>query len=106
MKGIDLDVAAAAELLGYSQDGVSDLVERRLLAAEGEGGQRRIPLQSLARFVGISAEQVAVRGLRRVMEDEAAWSRVFAGNPLAVSRVGPVGTALRRAIAIAEIRGA
>lgn len=106
MKGIELALDEAAELLGYSPDCVIQLVDRRVLSAQGDGSERRIPLQSLARFVGINAENVAVRGMRRVLEDDAAWARVFASHPRAQSASGPIGRALRRAIAIAEIRHA
>ena len=113
MKRVELGLKEAAALLGYSEEAVVQLVYSDQLVAEYSGDELRVSLDSIVRFVGVGAEQTAVRGLRQVLEDREAWRRVFVARPEHSASDyfeqfpgGPVGQSLRRAIAISEIRGA
>jgi hypothetical protein len=106
MARIEIALGKAATLLGYSEQGIAALADGRVLDARGEGDARVVSLQSLARFVGTSAEHVAVRGLRQAVEDADTWARVFEDVPQAASAQSPAGRTLRRALAIADIRSA
>jgi hypothetical protein len=111
MKGFELDLDEAAALLEYSKDAVAAMVEQGTLLARGSGDSLRISLDSIARYVGVHADQVAVQGAEQVFQDRSKWMRVFGAHPEMFAPADfelfshtPVGGALRRAIAISEIR--
>lgn len=113
MTDIDLDLSEAATLLGYSPETLALMVDRGHISARGTGDSIRIPVQSIARFVGIEAEEAAIRGVERVFHDRNIWFRVFGSHSELSSAAGferfpqsATGGSLRRALAISTIRSA
>ena len=106
MARIQIALGKAATLIGYSEQGMDALAQGRALDVEGSGAERRVSLQSLARFVGASADRVAVSGFRRAIEAPALWAHVFDGVPQAGSLHSAAGRTVQRAVAIAGIRQA
>lgn len=111
MKGFELGLGEAATLLGYSKEAVANLVDQEILRANGSGEVQRIPLESIAHFVGVHADQIAVQSAEQVFEDRNQWMRVFGSHPEMFTSAdfehfphSSVGDTLRRAIAISEIR--
>ena len=111
MKGFVLELKQAARLLGYTEEAVVQLVNRDKLVAEYSNDSLSVSLDSIIRYVGVAAEDVAVRGVQLVLQDESAWKRVFGAAPgipvmgdFEQLPMGAVGRSLRRAVAISEIR--
>lgn len=113
MKDFELELGAVAALLGYSRDVVASMVDQGILVARGSGDAQRISFDSVARFVGVHADQMAVRNAEKIFQDRSTWMRVFGSHQEMFAPDDfehfprtPMGASLQRAIAISEIRSA
>lgn len=113
MKGFELELSAVAALLGFSKEVVASMVDQGILVARGSGDALRISFDSVAHFVGVHADQAAVRNAEKIFQDRSNWMRVFGSHPDMFAPDDfegfprtPVGASLQRAIAISEIRSA
>jgi hypothetical protein len=111
MRDLHLNLEQASALLDQPADAVLAKVRVGALPATSQNAPSlQISLTELARYVGTSADPVAVCGIRRALRSPSAWHTVFGHGLGEITPGGSTGKwirrSLERAVAISEVRSA